>query len=103
MSLELLGYTVLSADLPEEALRLSRQHAGNIDLLITDVIMPQMNGQDLSSLLRADRPGLKSLFMSGYTADVIVDSGVLEGEACFINKPFSLNVLADKVRRILDS
>jgi|GEM_PF-298575 len=76
--LERDGYTVLSASLPDQAIRLAREHQGPIDLLITDVIMPGMNGRDLSTVLRKSAPSLLCLFMSGYTADVISHHGVLE-------------------------
>jgi two-component system cell cycle sensor histidine kinase/response regulator CckA len=102
-SLEQLGYTVLTARSPEEALRKAEKHAGPIQLLITDVVMPQMNGRQLSERLSAVRSGLKCLYMSGYTADVIAHRGVLEQGVRFIAKPFSLTTLAGKVREVLDS
>ena len=77
-SLEHLGYTVLIAKSPEEAMRRSQEQAGSIQLLITDVVMPQMNGRQLAERLAALRPGLKCLYMSGYTADIIAHRGVLE-------------------------
>jgi DNA-binding NtrC family response regulator len=97
-----LGYTVLSAGSPEEGLRASEEHAGPISLLITDVVMPQMNGRQLAERLSAVRPELKCLYMSGYTADVIAHRGVLEEGVSFISKPFSLTTLAAKVREVLD-
>ena len=101
MMLEKLGYRVLAADRPEEALRLARTHEGTIDLLITDVVMPGMNGSDLAAQLHALHPDLRVLFMSGYTADVIARQGVLEDGACFVQKPFSLQELAAGVREVL--
>jgi PAS domain S-box-containing protein len=101
-SLEHLGYTVLIAKSPEEAMRRSQEQAGSIQLLITDVVMPQMNGRQLAERLAALRPGLKCLYMSGYTADIIAHRGVLEEGVRFIAKPFSLSVLAGKVREVLD-
>jgi CheY-like chemotaxis protein len=101
-SLEQLGYTVLVAGLPEDALRGSQEHEGPIHLLITDVVMPQMNGRQLAERLGAVRPGLKCLYMSGYTADIIAHRGVLDEGVRFIAKPFSLAVLAEKVREALD-
>jgi CheY-like chemotaxis protein len=98
-----LGYTVLTASSPEEGLRRSEEHAGPIQLLITDVVMPQMNGRQLAQRLSAVRPELKSLYMSGYTADVIAHRGVLEEGVSFISKPFSLTTLAQKVREVLDA
>jgi PAS domain S-box-containing protein len=100
--LENLGYRVLSADTPAEAVRLAEEHGGQIRLLLTDVIMPQMNGSELSQKLQNLIPGLACLFMSGYTADIIARRGVLEEGVHFIQKPFSPQVLAAKVRRILD-
>jgi two-component system cell cycle sensor histidine kinase/response regulator CckA len=101
-SLEELGYTVLTASSPEEALRTSKERGAPIDLLITDVVMPGMNGRELARRLGAARPELKCLYMSGYTADVIAHRGVLEEGVSFIGKPFSLTVLAKKVREVLD-
>ncbi len=99
--LESLGYTVLTAGTPGEAVRLASGHAGEIHLLITDVIMPEMNGQDLAKCLLSLHPGLKRLFMSGYTADIIAHNGILEEGIHFLQKPFTREVLADKVRQAL--
>ncbi len=101
MILERLGYTVLAASTPGEAIRLTETHVGAIHLLITDVVMPEMNGRDLNHRLLALRPKLKCLFMSGYTADVIGHHGVLEAGVNFIQKPFSMGDLAAKVRMTL--
>ena len=101
--LEQFEYRVLAARSPAEALRKSEEHVGPIHLLITDVVMPQMNGRQLAQRLSAERPGLKCLYMSGYTADVIAHRGVLEEGVSFIAKPFSLATLALKVREVLDS
>ncbi len=79
--LERQGYTVLAASTPGEAIRLAREHAGEIHLLMTDVVMPEMNGRDLAKNLLSLYPDLKRLFMSGYTADVIAHHGVLD-RAC---------------------
>jgi two-component system cell cycle sensor histidine kinase/response regulator CckA len=100
--LEMLGYIVLSANSSSEAMRLAKEHAGEIRLLITDVIMPQMNGRDLAHVLRSFSPGIKTLFMSGYTANVIAHRGVLDSGVCFIQKPFSMKDFAAKVREALD-
>jgi two-component system cell cycle sensor histidine kinase/response regulator CckA len=100
--LEQLGYRVLTAGSPEEAMRVSAEHVGRIDLLITDVVMPQMNGRQLAQKLSAERSGLKVLYMSGYTADVIAHRGVLDEGVSFVAKPFSLAGLAVKVREALD-
>jgi len=100
--LQLLGYTVLSAVTPHEAIRLVHQHPGKIDLLLTDVIMPEMNGRDLADRLLVHQPWLKCLFMSGYTADIITHHGMLNGKTHFLQKPFSHTVLAAKVRQALE-
>ena len=96
-----MGYTVLSARSPEEALHSSDSHQGRIDLLITDVVMPQMYGRQLAERLIAKRPELKCLYMSGYTADIIANRGMLEEGVNFIAKPFSLAALAQKVKEAL--
>ena len=100
--LEMQGYTVLAASTPGEAIRLAREHAGEIHLLITDVVMPEMNGRDLAKNLLSLYPNLKRLFMSGYTANVIAHHGVLDEGVHFIQKPFSRKDLAAKVREALD-
>jgi len=94
--------TVLQANTPVEAIRLAKEHVGEIRLLITDVIMPEMNGKDLASTLLSLYPQLKCLFMSGYTADAIAHHGVLDEGVYFIQKPFSLSALATKVRNVLE-
>ncbi|MDA3874931.1 MAG: PAS domain S-box protein [Kiritimatiellae bacterium] len=101
--LDELGYTVLSAETPEEALRVSAQHADVIQLLLTDVVMPGMNGKELSEAVRAINPSIKVLFMSGYSTDVIAHHGVLDQDADFIAKPFSYSDLARKVHDVLKS
>ena len=100
--LELKGYVVLRAATPEDALRLAAQHRGGVHLLITDVIMPGMNGRELAAQLRSAWPNLKCLYMSGYTADVIARHGVLDAGVHFVQKPFSVADLATKVREALD-
>ena len=99
--LERQGYTVLAANTPGEAVRLAGQHAGRIHLLMTDVVMPEMNGRTLAQKLVAADPKLKLLFMSGYTADVIAHNGVLEDGVNFIQKPFSRQDLSVKLREVL--
>jgi two-component system, cell cycle sensor histidine kinase and response regulator CckA len=98
-----LGYTVLSAASPSEAIILAEEHAGGINLLVTDVVMPEMNGCELSEQLQTRYSNLKTLFMSGYTANVIAHRGVLDDGVCFMPKPFSKQDLAVKVREALDS
>jgi CheY-like chemotaxis protein len=102
LSLERLGYTVLRASATDMAVALAGEHNGEIHLLLTDVIMPAMNGRDLAHTLLQLYPQLKCLFMSGYTADVIAHHGVLDDGVHFIQKPFSVPVLAAKVREALD-
>jgi signal transduction histidine kinase len=99
--LEKLGYRVLAAGTPGEALRLAEHNSGEIDLLLTDVVMPEMNGRDLSNRLLSLYPGLKRLFMSGYTANVIADHGEIDEGVYFIQKPFSRLELSRKVREAL--
>ena len=101
--LEGLGYTVLCASTPGEALALAEKYAGGIHLLITDVVMPEMNGRELSSRLLTLYPDMKRLFVSGYTANVIAHHGVLDKGVAFLQKPFSLKSLAAEVREVLDS
>ena len=95
------GYTILGASTVEQAMELAEKHGTNIHLLISDVIMPEMNGHDLGKKFTADHPHLKCLFMSGYTADIIASHGVLAEGTNFIQKPFSKKELTDKVRAIL--
>jgi signal transduction histidine kinase/CheY-like chemotaxis protein len=99
--LEKLGYKVLAVRKTDEAIRLAGEHDDNIDLLLTDIVMPDMNGRELSERITAIKPGIKCLYMSGYTADVIAHHGVLDEGVQFISKPFSLKSLAEKVRETL--
>jgi len=94
---------VLVAEDPAKALSLAAEHDGEIDLLITDVIMPSMNGHDLSDRLSELRPAIKLLFISGFTADVIAQRGILDDGMNFLSKPFGRDVLARKVREVLDA
>jgi len=100
--LEGLGYTVLTAGTTTEAIGLAEEHAGEISLLLTDVIMPEMNGRDLAQQLQALYPDLKHIFMSGYTANIIATRGVIDKGEHFIQKPFSRRDLAIIVRKVLD-
>ncbi len=100
--LERMGYRVLAAGSPGEALRQVREWEGRIDLLLTDVVMPEMNGRELAGRLQAAYPDLKVLFMSGYTSNVVAHRGVLDEGVNFLQKPFSLATLSAKVRAILD-
>jgi CheY-like chemotaxis protein len=100
--LESLGYKVIESGSPHEVILLAKEHAGEISLLLTDVVMPEINGRDLAERLQSIIPGIKCLFMSGYTADVIAQHGVLEEGAHFIQKPFSRMNLAAKIREALE-
>jgi PAS domain S-box-containing protein len=100
--LERLGYVVIVAKTPGEAIHLAHEHSGPIHLLMTDVVMPGMNGRDLAKNLLSIYPGIKSLFMSGYTANVIAHNGVLDEGVHFIQKPFSLKDLGAKLRDVLE-
>jgi CheY-like chemotaxis protein len=97
-----LGYKVLVAADGKEALRLV-QETGAVDLLITDVVMPEMNGRQLAGELRQRCPQLKVLFISGYTANAIVHQGALDPGVAFLQKPFLTYTLARKVREVLDA
>jgi PAS domain S-box-containing protein len=99
--LERLGYTVLTAASPGAALQQAEAYKGTIDLLITDVVMPEMNGRDLSGLMKKRHPDIRILFMSGYTANVIAHHGVLDDDVIFMQKPFSTQEIATKVRQAL--
>jgi PAS domain S-box-containing protein len=97
-----LGYRAMIAGTPEKAIRLVEEYPGDIHLLVTDVVMPQMNGRALAERLVAIKPGMKCLYMSGYTANVIVHRGVLDEGVHFLQKPFTTDDLASKVREALD-
>ena len=101
--LEKIGYRVLIAATPAEAIDLVVRHQGKIDLLLTDVVMPEMNGRELMDKIHGHYPKIKTLFMSGYTANVIVHRGVLEEEVFFIQKPFTSVDLAKKVSEALEN
>ena len=101
--LERQGYSVLEASNGEEALVVARQYPGPIDLLLSDIVMPGMNGRDLAGQLSRIRPDLKVLFMSGYTHSAIVHNGVLEEGLAFLEKPFTPEALAVKIRQVLRS
>ncbi len=100
--LEDLGYTVIAAQTPVQAIHLAQDYPGDIHLLITDVVMPEMNGRELAKQLRTSRPNLKCLYMSGYTADVIAHRGILDEGVGFIQKPFLSDDFTEKVRQVLD-
>jgi len=100
--LESHGYRVLEACHGADALAISDQHGGPIHLLLTDVVMPEMSGRDLASRVVPRRPGIRVLYMSGYTDDAIVHNGVLDAGTAFLQKPFTPDALAHKVREVLD-
>jgi two-component system cell cycle sensor histidine kinase/response regulator CckA len=101
--LEQSGYKVLAASRGEEAIRLGAECAEAIDLLLTDVVMPETSGKEVADRLRELLPGLRVVFMSGYTDEAIVHHGVLDSNVEFIQKPFTPNALVRKVREVLDS
>jgi DNA-binding NtrC family response regulator len=96
------GYTVLAAQNPDEVREICKTQGNKIDLLLTDVIMPQMSGKDVAQMCTATIPKLKVLYMSGYTSDVIMHHGVLEEGLAFLQKPFTPVSLTAKVREVLD-
>ena len=96
------GYTVLAAESGREALEMVRNHTGAIHLLITDVMMPDMDGPELVRQLSTIRPDTRTLFMSGYMDDTLGERGILATNANFIQKPFSPRTIAQRVREILD-
>ena len=100
--LESLDYTPLSAATPGRAIQIAREHTDRIHLLMTDVVMPEMNGRHLAEKMADLCPQLKIVFMSGYTANVIAHQGVLNEDVHFLQKPFSMEALAKKIRQALD-
>ena len=101
--LEVNGYRVLEASSGKEALVICRMHEGPIDIMLTDVVMPQMGGRELAERLKPLRPAMKVLYMSGYTDDAIAHHGVLEAGTAFLEKPFSARALAQRVREVLNA
>ena len=97
------GYSVLSAATADDALRICHEHRLSIQLLLTDVVMPDRSGPSLASQLTSQYPGMRVLYMSGYTDDTIVRHGLLQGGAAFLQKPFAPDRLARKVRQVLDA
>jgi PAS domain S-box-containing protein len=101
--LEAFGYTVLVTESGAEALRVVNEHPGPIHLLLTDVVMPEMNGRQLVTAVRERLPTLRVLYMSGYTDDAVVRNGILHAADHFLQKPFTPLALAAKVRAVLDA
>jgi CheY-like chemotaxis protein len=102
-ALEAQGYVVLAASDAAAALRVVERHGGTIHLLLTDVVMPGMSGRELADRLTAQRPGICVLYMSGYPGDAVVQHGTLPSGSAFLQKPFSPDGLARKVRDVLDA
>ena len=102
LMLETAGYAVMAANTPDEAIRLAKEHAGSIHLLLSDVVMPEMNGRDMAKHILTLYPDMKCLFMSGYTANVIAHHGVLDEGVNFIPKPISKQALLSRVRQVID-
>src|SRR5581483_10957717 len=100
---QLRGYTVIAADKGGEALIRCLEHEGTIDLILTDVVMPEMSGPELSRRLLQLRPEMKVIFMSGYTDDTTIQYGLLNQGIEFLRKPFAMDDLARRVREVLDS
>jgi CheY-like chemotaxis protein len=99
--LERLGYTVLDAADGQLALEVAARHHGPIDLVVTDIVMPALGGRELAERLRRVRPDIRILYTSGYTDDAVVRTGVLDAEFVFMQKPFTPEILASKVREAL--
>jgi len=99
--LENSGCTVLSAYQPDDAIAIAREHPGRIHLLLSDVVMPQMNGPELHGRLKEFIPNLPVLYMSGYAGNVVVTNGTLEEEAICITKPFTSETLLEGVAKLL--
>ena len=98
------GYTVLEAAAPSDALRIHQSHPGRIDLLLTDVVMPEMNGRQLADRLKVARPEMAVLFMSGYTGEALGERGeVAEFSGQLLQKPFTPDGLSRRVREVLDA
>ncbi|RPH57853.1 response regulator, partial [bacterium] len=99
--LEALGYRVVVAASGEEALVAIDEEDGEVDLVISDVVMPGMSGPEIVDRLRQDNPAIRAIFVSGYTDNVVLRHGILEGEFEFLEKPYSVNRLAAKIREVL--
>ncbi len=101
--LEDVGYTIIACRTPKEAIELVTDHKEKIHMLLTDVVIPEMNGRELAGRIEAIFPGINTLFMSGYTANVIAHHGVLDEGVNFIQKPFAREDMMDKILEILTS
>jgi len=103
MMLQKSGFTVLTAAFPKDAIMIAEEFSGKIDLLLTDVIMPEMNGVELASKLSTISPGFRVLFMSGYSADIIADKGMPHNSFNLLRKPFTIKTLIEKVNAVLEA
>jgi hypothetical protein len=101
--LERLGYQVLDAAHADDAIRVATAFSGTIDLLLTDVVMPGLNGRELANRLKPIRPAMRVLYVSGYTHDAFVDSGIIDPNEAFMEKPFALEELAQRIREVLET
>ncbi len=101
--LEMAGYKVLQASNAAEGIKLFDRHAGDVHLLVTDVIMPGMNGRDLALTLKGNCPELRTIYMSGYTQNIVLQDGDSDETPAYLQKPFSLETLVQKVREVLES
>ena len=100
--LEPLGYEILTALNGKEALEISRKYKDKIDLLITDVVLPSINGRKLAKILQQERPNIQIIFMSGYPADIVAPKNIIESNIHFINKPFSRKTVTNIIQTALD-
>ncbi len=103
MMLQHLGYNVVCAGSPEDAIKLAQTMAGKINVLVTDVVMPKMNGRQLAEEITRFNPDMATLYISGYTADVIAQHGAIEEGTHFLQKPFNLTNLSEKMREVLNA
>ncbi|HKY04794.1 MAG TPA: response regulator, partial [Blastocatellia bacterium] len=101
--LQMNGYTVLEAESSEEAIEIAEHYKARIELLLTDVVLPQISGKSLANTIGLTRPDIKVLYISGYTDEAIANHGVLEPGTAFLQKPFTPNALTNKVREVLDA
>ena len=97
------GYNIIACNTTAEAIVQAETYDGDIHLLLADVVMPEMNGRELHRKIKTLKPGFKTIFMSGYPANVISNRGIIEQGVNFIQKPFTMKALAEKVREVLDS
>ncbi|HKQ20099.1 MAG TPA: response regulator [Candidatus Eisenbacteria bacterium] len=103
LCLEGFGYAVLDAGDPRDAIAIARNHAAGIDLVLTDIVLPEMSGRDLVDRLSAIRPSIRALYMSGYGVEEIAHHGMMEPGIKMLSKPFTREALARKVREVLEA